>query len=51
MLKLFERGGRMENHEIIEKIINNIEKVIVGKRSAIEKVMTCLLTGGHVLIE
>lgn len=41
----------MENHEIVEKIINNIEKVIVGKRNAIEKVMICLLTGGHVLIE
>lgn len=51
MLKLFERGGRMENHEIIEKIIYNIEKVIVGKRNAIEKVIICLLAGGHVLIE
>jgi MoxR-like ATPase len=51
MLKLFERGDIMENHEIIQRIITNIEKVIVGKRSAIEKVMICLLSGGHVLIE
>ncbi len=41
----------MENHAIVEKIINNVEKVIVGKRGAIEKIMICLLTGGHVLIE
>lgn len=51
MLKLFARGDRMENHEVVEKIVYNIEKVIVGKRSVIEKVMICLLTGGHVLIE
>lgn len=41
----------MENHEIVERIINNIEKVIVGKRSVIEKIMICLIAGGHVLIE
>lgn len=41
----------MENHATVERIINNVEKVIVGKRGAIEKIMICLLTGGHVLIE
>lgn len=41
----------MENHEVVERIIYNIERVIVGKRSVIEKVMICLLAGGHVLIE
>lgn len=35
----------------IERIINNIENVILGKRSVIEKVMCAMLCGGHVLIE
>ena len=32
-------------------LINNIEKIIVGKRSSIEKVLAAMLCGGHVLIE
>jgi len=35
----------------IERIINNIENVILGKRSVIEKVVCAMLCGGHVLIE
>ncbi|HCD69051.1 MAG TPA: magnesium chelatase, partial [Ruminococcaceae bacterium] len=35
----------------IECIINNIESVILGKRSVIEKVVCAMLCGGHVLIE
>jgi MoxR-like ATPase len=34
-----------------EAVINNVEKVIVGKRPAIELVLTALLCEGHVLIE
>jgi MoxR-like ATPase len=34
-----------------EKIINNIEKVIVGKRSAVELAVISLLCQGHLLIE
>jgi MoxR-like ATPase len=34
-----------------EKLINNLEKVIVGKRPAIEMVVVGLLCQGHVLIE
>jgi MoxR-like ATPase len=34
-----------------EKIINNIEKVIVGKRSAVELAVVSLLCQGHLLIE
>lgn len=37
--------------DTVNKIINNIEKVIIGKRKAIELVVTALLAGGHVLIE
>lgn len=41
----------MENYEFTQKIITNMEKVIAGKRTVIEKVLVCLLSGGHVLIE
>ena len=34
-----------------EAVIDNVERVIVGKRSAIELVMVSLLCEGHVLIE
>lgn len=34
-----------------ELLINNIEKIIVGKRASIEKVLAALLCGGHILIE
>ena len=35
----------------IEQLITNIEKVILGKREVIEKVICAMLAGGHVLIE
>ncbi|WP_239257137.1 AAA family ATPase [Listeria ilorinensis] len=35
----------------IEKILNEIEKVIVGKRNVAKLSLTALLAGGHVLIE
>ncbi len=35
----------------IELLINNIEKVILGKREVIEKIICAMLAGGHVLIE
>lgn len=35
----------------IEQLINNIERVIIGKRPVIEKVICAMLAGGHVLIE
>ena len=34
-----------------EILINNIEKIIVGKRPSIERVLAALLCGGHILIE
>jgi len=37
--------------EFAETVVNNVEKVIVGKRSVIELVLTALLCEGHVLIE
>lgn len=35
----------------IEKLIGNIEQVIIGKRPVIEKVVCAMLAGGHILIE
>ena len=35
----------------IQHLISQIEKVIRGKRSQIECVITCLLAGGHILME
>ncbi len=46
-MSLTELGIREE----IERIRLNVEKVIKGKQSAIEMVIICLLTDGHVLIE
>ncbi len=37
--------------KIIKKIVDNIEHVIVGKRSAIELAVITLICNGHVLIE
>lgn len=36
--------------KIIE-IINNMEKIMVGKRSVLERIVIALITNGHVLIE
>jgi MoxR-like ATPase len=35
----------------IQHLISQIEKVIRGKREKIEQVITCLLAGGHILME
>ena len=35
----------------VQKIRENMEKVMVGKRDVIELVLTSLLAGGHVLLE
>ena len=36
---------------MLNRIIDNVEKVIVGKRDAITMVLTALISNGHVLIE
>jgi MoxR-like ATPase len=40
-----------EAREITDTVIANIEDVIVGKRTAIELLLTAVLARGHVLIE
>lgn len=37
--------------ESCRQIIDNIERVIIGKRAVIEKTIVALIAGGHVLIE
>jgi len=52
-----QEGFSVINHtstsvgELISRITDNIQKVIVGKRTAIEHVVVALISGGHVLIE
>lgn len=41
----------MNKKNSLENLIDNIEKVIVGKRDVIEKVIISLISGGHLLIE
>jgi MoxR-like ATPase len=41
-----------ENPQVVlEKVIYQIEKVIIGKRDVIEKLLISLLCGGHLLLE
>ena len=37
--------------QTIDSLINNIEKVIVGKRAVVELAVVSLLCRGHVLLE
>lgn len=41
----------VEAQRLVEKIIDNVEKVIVGKRQAVELGLIALLSQGHLLIE
>ncbi|MFS0577126.1 MoxR family ATPase [Sporosarcina sp. 179-K 3D1 HS] len=41
----------MTSGEMIEKVLHNIEKVMIGKREIAELGLTALLAGGHVLLE
>ena len=36
---------------VIQSVIENVEKVIVGKRQVIEYFLTCILANGHILFE
>ncbi|WNF36894.1 MoxR family ATPase [Bacillaceae bacterium IKA-2] len=39
------------NHPLIDKVIENVEKVVVGKRREVTLSLIALLSGGHVLLE
>ncbi|MFD2615868.1 AAA family ATPase [Terrilactibacillus laevilacticus] len=40
-----------EHFQLIEEMIDNIEKVVIGKRETIKLTIMALLAGGHVLLE
>ncbi|MTT31596.1 AAA domain-containing protein [Terrilactibacillus sp. BCM23-1] len=40
-----------ETFQLIEEMIDNIEKVVIGKRETIKLTIMALLAGGHVLLE
>lgn len=41
----------MDNCVLAEKIKDNINRVLVGKKQVVEELLVCLLAGGHVLLE
>jgi MoxR-like ATPase len=41
----------MENQDKVQKMIHNMEQIIVGKREALEYTLITLLAGGHLLLE
>jgi len=45
------KAAEMAIKDIAEQVIDNVEKVIVGKREVIELTMVALLCEGHILIE
>jgi len=40
-----------EIQDFVYKVIDNVEKVIIGKRSPIEMLLVAMLCEGHVLLE
>lgn len=44
-------GEAVMNNEIIERIRENISRVIVGKENVIDYYLTALLAQGHILVE
>jgi len=44
-------AGTIDAHESIKNLIDEIERVVVGKHNEVMLLVTALLSGGHVLIE
>ncbi|MBQ7934258.1 MAG: MoxR family ATPase [Lachnospiraceae bacterium] len=40
-----------QNYELTQKIQDSVNSIFVGKEQVVEKVLICLLAGGHVLLE
>ncbi len=45
------KGMLKSAHELSEKIVDNLERVIRGKRNVLELLVSALFAGGHVLID
>ena len=41
----------MSHNNVIEKIVNEVQKYIVGKQEVIEMMLTALISEGHILLE
>jgi MoxR-like ATPase len=50
-MALIEREFMREEQRLIENIILNIERVIIGKRKEIYNIMKGIISNGHILIE
>lgn len=46
-----EHDSFQETTQCIDAILENVEKVIHGKRNVMEHILICLLCGGHALLE
>ncbi|MDW7773415.1 MAG: MoxR family ATPase [Desulfobulbaceae bacterium] len=43
--------GEHDRHEVFEKVIDQVGRVILGKREQVQLSLCCLFSGGHLLIE
>ena len=46
-----DRAEARRNAEVLERVLFEIKKVIVGQDRAIERMLVCLISGGHCLLE
>ena len=40
-----------ENSKTAQRILDEIQKVVVGKTETVEKILMAILAGGHILME
>jgi MoxR-like ATPase len=46
-----EETGEIAFREVFGRVVENVSRIIVGKKSEIEMILAALLSGGHVIIE
>jgi len=46
-----EETGEIAFREVFSRVVENVSRIIVGKKSEIEMILAALLSGGHVIIE
>jgi len=46
-----EEMNQEQAQELLERLVNRVERVIVGKRTEVELILVSMLCGGHVLLE
>lgn len=50
-MKLSDYSEKTVKHPLINKVIQNVEKVVVGKNREVTLSLVALLSGGHILLE